>query len=178
MNASNAVYRSLFDRKERAGYKDLDVSVSFPTCNEADDIDLPRDPIQDTHSGASCDSSSIESMFAGDSTEVVESAAKLFPNLRVQLNHTPAEQRAGGPSDTLVTGLTAGLSPYACGMNAGGRGDRSLNSVHGGERLSAVLRGRGVSLHYSRLMRLIRPEYSRDPHNLARASTEVRPARE
>lgn len=182
MNASNAVYRSLFDRKGWAGYRDLDSSESFPTCSEAGDMDLRREPIQDAFSEASFDGSSIEVMFAGDSTgdipDVVESAARLFPNLRVQLNHAPAEQRAAGLSGAVVTGLTAALWPYECVMNAGVQRDRSISSVHAGELLTPAYQGRGAFLDYSRLLRLIGPEYSRDPDYLAQASKEVRPARE
>ena len=122
MNANNAATRTLFGNQEWVGQKNLDLSVIVPTRNEAGNIELLLERIQNAFSGASFSGSSIEVIFVDDSTDntpqVVESAAQHFPNLHVQLIHRAADQRTDGLGGAVVAGLAAALSPYACVMDA------------------------------------------------------------
>jgi glycosyltransferase involved in cell wall biosynthesis len=122
MNANNAATSTLFGKQEWVGRTNLDLSVVVPTRNEAGNIELLLERIQNAFSGASFSGSSIEVIFVDDSTDdtpqVVESAARHFPDLHVQLIHREADQRTDGLGGAVVTGLAAALSRYACVMDA------------------------------------------------------------
>src|SRR5512138_1704090 len=122
MVANNTAYRTLFEGQELADRKTLDLSVIVPTRNEAGNVEVLLERIRNAFSGGSFTGSAVEVIFVDDSTDetpdVVETAARQYPELHVRLIHRPAEQRADGLGGAVVKGLAAALSPYACVMDA------------------------------------------------------------
>ena len=122
MVANNLTYRPLLTEQDKARQGNLDLSVIVPTRNEAGNIELLLTRIQNAFSGTSTAGSALEVIFVDDSTDntpqVVDEAAKLFPDLHVHLIHRAAEQRSDGLGGAVVTGLAAALSPFACVMDA------------------------------------------------------------
>ena len=122
MTTNSLSYGDVLTQPPSVGHTDLDLSVIVPTRNEAGNIHLLLTRIQNAFAGASSADAALEVIFVDDSTDetpqVVDAAAKQFPDLHVHLIHREAEQRTDGLGGAVVTGLASALSPYACVMDA------------------------------------------------------------